>query len=514
MQDNVFVKLSNVSKTFPGVKALDNVSLELRKGEVHALVGENGAGKSTLIKVLAGVHFPDEGANMIIDGEKTAIKNPMDAMEKGISVIYQDISLFPNLSVAENIAIGNKRIWGKRLKWNEIKEVAKKAIEKVGAKIDTNKRLGDLSIASQQIVAIARAITFNAKLVIMDEPTSSLSKAEILQLYKIIENMKKEGIAVLFISHKFDEIYTVADRVTVFRDGRYIDSKPISEISEPKLIKLMVGRDVQYLSLKGDKIEDEEIFKVKGLTKKGNFKDITFNLKKGEILGITGLVGSGRSELAKAIFGIYSVDSGTMELKGKRLEIKDSKDALEEGIGYVPENRHLEGLVLEEPIYKNMILAVMDRLTNKKGMLKNEEIINITKEQIKSLDVRPADETMKVGQLSGGNQQKVVLGKWIVSNPKLLIVDEPTNGVDIGAKIEIHKVLRNLTNQGIGVIVISSELPEVLALSDRIMVMRRGVVGGFVDNNNISQEDIMSIALGTESNGEKGEIKSEENSPF
>lgn len=255
MQDNVFVKLSNVSKTFPGVKALDNVSLELRKGEVHALVGENGAGKSTLIKVLAGVHFPDEGANMIIDGEKTAIKNPMDAMEKGISVIYQDISLFPNLSVAENIAIGNKRIWGKRLKWNEIKEVAKKAIEKVGAKIDTNKRLGDLSIASQQIVAIARAITFNAKLVIMDEPTSSLSKTEILQLYKIIENMKKEGIAVLFISHKFDEIYTVADRVTVFRDGKYVDSKPISEISEPKLIKLMVGRDVQYLSLKGDKLK-------------------------------------------------------------------------------------------------------------------------------------------------------------------------------------------------------------------------------------------------------------------
>jgi rhamnose transport system ATP-binding protein len=498
MKSDVIVQLKNVSKTFGGVKALKNVSLEIKRGEVHALVGENGAGKSTLIKVLAGVHYPDDGAEIYIEGEKTVIKNPMDAMSKGISVIYQDISLFPNLTVAENIAIGNPKVWNSTLKWNDITQIAEGALQKVGAKLDINKRLGDLSIASQQVVAIARAITFNSKLIIMDEPTSSLSASEIRQLYGIIESMKEDGISVLFISHKFDEIYTVADRVTVLRDGQYIDCKRIDEINEQELIRLMVGRDVQYLSLKGKEITEEVILRVSHLTKKGNFRDISFELKKGEILGITGLVGSGRSELAKAIFGLHTADSGEIILNGEKVNIRNTQDALRLGIGYVPENRHLEGLVLAEPIYKNMTMVIMDRIRNVLGFIDKNQMMKVTKEQIKALDVRPNDETMKASQLSGGNQQKVVIGKWIASQPKILIVDEPTNGVDIGAKIEIHKVLRKLADEGIGVIVISSELPEILAVSDRIMVMRHGIVGGFLDNSNVTQEDIINIALGTQ----------------
>lgn len=497
MKNDVIIQLKNVSKTFGGVKALKNVSLEIRQGEVHALVGENGAGKSTLIKVLAGVHYPDDGAEIYINGEKTVIKNPMDAMNKGISVIYQDISLFPNLTVAENIAIGNPKVWGNTLNWKNINHIAKEALKKVGAQLDINKTLGDLSIASQQVVAIARAITFNSKLIIMDEPTSSLSASEIRQLYTIIKNMKKESIAVLFISHKFDEIFTVSDRVTVLRDGQYIDCKKIDEISEAELIRLMVGRDVQYLSLKAKKVTKDVILKVDSLSKKGNFKNISFELKKGEILGITGLVGSGRSELAKAIFGLHTAEHGSIALNGKMVDIRNTQDALNLGIGYVPENRHLEGLVLPEPIYKNMTMAVMDRLKNALGFINMDKVMEITKEQIKALDVRPNDESMKASQLSGGNQQKVVIGKWIVSQPKILIVDEPTNGVDIGAKIEIHKVLRKLADEGIGVIVISSELPEILAVSDRIMVMRHGVIGGFLDNQDITQEDIIKIALGS-----------------
>lgn len=490
------VELKNISKTFGGIKALKEVSLKVYPGEVHALVGENGAGKSTLMKILSGVYYPDEGAEFYIEGEQTIIKNPLDAMRKGISVIYQDISLFPNLTVAENIAIANKKVWGKKLKWQEIRILAKKAIEEIEPNINIDTKLGELSIASQQIVAIARAISFNSKVIIMDEPTSSLSSSEVRKLYEIVDKMKEKGMAVIFISHKFDEIFKVSDRVTVLRDGAYIDSMPINEIDEKKLINLMVGRDVAYLCLKGNNIRNEEIFSVKNLSKKGNFGNISFRLKKGEILGITGLVGSGRSELAKVIFGLQKPDSGKMYLFEKELELNDSKEAIDNGIAYVPENRQLEGLVLDESLTKNMVMPILDR-TKKGFFLDDSRIEKYTEEKIKELDVRPPNKELIARQLSGGNQQKVVLGKWLLTNPKLLIVDEPTNGVDIGAKVAIHKLLRETADKGIGVVVISSELPEILALSDRVMVMKHGNIGGFVEcEHDMTQENIMNIALG------------------
>lgn len=497
MEGDYIVELRNVSKTFGTNKALDKVSLKVKKGEVHALVGENGAGKSTLIKIMCGVYYPDSGTEMYINGEKVIIKNPVDAIEKGISVIYQDISLFPNLTVAENICIGNKKVWSQKLDWKKIYELSEKALEKVDVKLDPKTQLKDLSIASQQIVAIARAINFDSQLIIMDEPTATLSSNEVKALYSIIDNLKKKGISVLFISHKFDEIYTVADSFTVLRDGKYIDSGYLKDVDEQQLIKLMVGRDVQYLSLKSNNLTEEIILDVNDFSKKGNFKNISFNLRKGEILGITGLVGSGRSELAKAIFGLTVPDSGEMSLCGKKMKIASAEEAVKAGIAYVPENRQLEGLVLDEKVLKNISLPIFGNKYGKFGLVSNKDTLKTSEKYIEEIDVRPRDCGGRNARLlSGGNQQKVVIGKWLAANPKLLIVDEPTNGVDIGAKIEIHKVLRRLADSGIGVIVISSELPEIQAISDRIMVMRHGVIADIIENDGITQEQIMSKALG------------------
>lgn len=496
MTSDYIVQLKHVSKTFGGIKALDDVSLDIKRGEVHALVGENGAGKSTLIKVLSGVHFPDDGAEIYINNEKVIIRNPMDAIRKGISVIYQDISLFPNLTVAENICIGNDEVWKRKLNWSQIQQLAESAIAKVGAAIDPYMMLKDLNLASQQIVAIARAISFNASLIIMDEPTSTLSSGEVENLYQIIDNLRKNNIAVLFISHKFDEIYHVAARVTILRDGKFIAVHDIQDVDRPELIRLMVGRDVEYISMNAEKIWDEEVLKVNHLSKKGNFRDISFTLRKGEIIGITGLVGSGRSELAKAIFGLNKPDSGEIILNGSAVTIASSNDAVQYGIGYVPENRQLEGLIGKSSVCQNITLSILNSLCNSYKCVDVTKERQLAQEYIEKLDVRPKDLDKLVGQLSGGNQQKVVLAKWLVTNPKILITDEPTSGVDIGAKIEIHKVLRQLANNGIGVIVISSELPEILAVSDKILIMRQGSIVSVIDKNLATQEAILAKALG------------------
>ncbi len=496
MTSDYIVQLKHVSKTFGGIKALDDVSLDIKRGEVHALVGENGAGKSTLIKVLSGVHFPDDGAEIYINNEKVIIRNPMDAIRKGISVIYQDISLFPNLTVAENICIGNDEVWKRKLNWSQIQQLAESAIAKVGAGIDPGMMLKDLNLASQQIVAIARAISFNASLIIMDEPTSALSSGEVENLYQIVDNLHKNNIAVLFISHKFDEIYHVAARVTILRDGKFIAAHDIQDVDRPELIRLMVGRDVEYISMNSEKIWDEEVLKVNHLSKKGNFRDISFSLKKGEIIGITGLVGSGRSELAKAIFGLNKPDSGEIILNGSAVTIASSNDAVQHGIGYVPENRQLEGLIGKSSVCQNITLPILNSLCNSYNCVDVAKERLLAQEYIEKLDVRPKDMDKLVGQLSGGNQQKVVLAKWLVTKPKILITDEPTSGVDIGAKIEIHKVLRQLANSGIGIIVISSELPEIVAVSDKILVMRQGSIVSVIDKNHATQEAILAKALG------------------
>lgn len=494
--DSKFLEISNVSKTFPGVKALDDVRFDIYPGEVHALVGENGAGKSTLIKILAGVQPPDEGAKIIIQGQATELKGTMDAIKKGISVIYQDFSLFTNLTVAENIGI-NEIIEKKKavLNWKEMNAKAREALEFLGSDLNPGEIVENLSVAKQQMVAIASAIAQDAKMLIMDEPTSALSKGEVEQLYEIIETLKKRDIAIMFVSHKMDELFRVADRFTVFRDGQYVGTVNKQDVKEDDLVTMMVGRKIQIEKYANLNAKGPVVLKVEGLSKKGNFKDISFEAYKGEVLGITGLVGAGRSEVAQAIFGISQPDSGEVFIDGKKVHIKNPSMAMENGIAYIPESRQTQGLVLQKTIESNITLPVLGKYTNKIGIINRREQKQSANQWIEMLDVRPADPDMLAMQLSGGNQQKVVLAKWISTKAKILIVDEPTNGVDIGAKSEIHQILRKLAKEGTTVIVISSELPEILSISDRIMVMRRGKIAGIIDNNEVTQEMIMSKAV-------------------
>jgi ABC-type sugar transport system ATPase subunit len=491
------LQMKNISKTFPGVKALDDVTLEVKPGEVHALIGENGAGKSTLIKILAGIYSADSGARFYFEGKEAGISKPIDATLKGISIIYQDLSLFPNLSVAENLYIGrdsNSRSL-KKIDWKKVQEIAKRALKELDVQIDLNTTVEKLSIAQQQLVEIARALAFEAKLIVMDEPTSSLSEGEVEKLYKVINNLKAKGISIIFVSHKLKELFTVSDRFTVLRDGKYVGTYDTQALSEEKLINLMVGRQVLYEKNKGGVKTGETIFEVKGLSKDGNFKDISFELKKGEVLGITGLVGSGRTELAQAIFGINRPYTGEIKINGQKVSIKSSEDAVKKGIAYIPESRKTQGLILEQSIINNISLPVLKMLRNAFGLINRKKEVDLANNYIKTLDVRPAIPNMKTGQMSGGNQQKVVIGKWLSTKPKVLIIDEPTNGIDIGAKTEIHKLLRKLASEGMGVIVISSELPEVLSVSDRILVMKHGRIAGELGIEEATQEKIMNLGL-------------------
>ena len=491
-----FLEIDHISKTFPGVKALSDVHFDIYPGEVHSLVGENGAGKSTLIKIMSGVYQPDEGGTIKINGKETKIHNAMDAIRQGIAVIYQDFSLFGNLSVAENIVI-NQMIEKNRqvLNWKEIRKKAAEALRIVGADISPSETLENLSVAKQQMVAIASAVAQKAQMIIMDEPTSALSTTEVETLYGIIEKLKAENIAVMFVSHKMDELFRISDRFTVFRDGQYIKSCKKEEIDRGGLISLMVGRKIEFDSLANPVQKSEVVLEVSHLSKKGNFKDISFTLHKGEILGITGLVGEGRSEMVQALFGLNRPDSGTVKIDGRETHIDNTWGAVDAGIGYIPESRQTQGLVLDKSVAENIALPQLKKYTGKFGFVNRKKQKETVGEWVEKLDVRPRNEELLAMQLSGGNQQKVVLAKWIATDAKILIVDEPTNGVDVGAKSEIHKILRQLADRGTSLIVISSELPEVLAVSDRILVMRRGRISGEFVNKDLTQELIMDKAV-------------------
>lgn len=490
------LQMSKVSKTYPGVKALDKVQIAIKPGEVHALIGENGAGKSTLMKILVGVESADEGAEIEFAGEKVQFSKPIDATLKGISIIYQDLSLFPNLSVAENICIGRENA-GKgyyRVQWKQMKLLAEKTLAELGLKLDVSLPLGKLSIAKQQLVAIARSLAFDSKLIVMDEPTSSLSSGEVEHLYTIIEDLRKRGISIIYISHKLKELFTVADKFTVLRDGKFVGSYDKNDMNEDKLISLMVGRKVEVINREENK-GGEEVLRVEALSKRGNFKDISFSLHAGEIIGITGLVGAGRTELAQALFGLNKPDSGCIFISGRRVDMKSSGDAVKHKMAYIPESRQTQGLFLRQSIIDNISVTVFDKMLNKFGFIERAREKQLASEYIKILDIRPPLAEMNAGQLSGGNQQKIVIAKWLSTEPKILIIDEPTNGIDIGAKTEIHKLLRRLTNKGIGIIVISSELPEVLAVSDRILVMKQGRISGEIAAAEATQEKIMNFAV-------------------
>ncbi len=494
-ENGVFLRLENVSKTFPGVNALSGVGFDVRRGEVHALIGENGAGKSTLIKVLTGVYQPDPGAVIEIEGGRAESMSALDAMRHGIIAIYQDFSLFPTLSVKENIAFSEQIEKRNRFAdWRGMEKTARKALESLGVSIDLRARANTLSTAKQQLVAIARALVYDAKLLIMDEPTSALSSGEVEALFKIVRTLRDRGMAIIFISHKLDELFRIADRMTVLRDGKLIGTAPTGEMNRQKLISMMVGREISEERLTG-KGAGEVVLEVKNISKAGNYQNVSFQLRKGEVLGITGLVGAGRTETVLSLFGLNQPDSGEIFLEGKKIMPRSPAEAKKLGIAFVPESRQTEGLVLQQDAESNLTLPILGNFANRMGLVDFRKRRKRAVELIQKLGVRPAYPTMQALKFSGGNQQKIVVAKWLATHPKVFIVDEPTNGIDVGAKSEIHKLLRNLADSGIAVIMVSSELPEIFAISDRILVMRRGRVTGEFDGATATQEMLMERAV-------------------
>ncbi len=490
------LEVESISKFFPGVKALQNVSFAVDKGEIHALIGENGAGKSTLIKVLSGVYQPEEGGLVTMEGEELGVLDPLTSLHHGIVVIYQDFSLFPNLSVLENITLGSYVEQNKKLvNYKEMRRVASDLLKQLDIdNIGLDESLGDLSVARQQLVAIARALANDAKLLILDEPTSSLSSSEVEKLFEIMFALKERGISMLFVSHKLDEVYKVSDRLSILRDGRYVGTYDSKAISESEVIALMVGRQINYTIYPKRRLE-EPLLEVRNFSKQGNYKDINFTLHQGEVLGITGLVGAGRTEVVKSIFGLNPEDEGVLLLNGAETKIKSPSEAMSNGIAFIPENRLSEGLVLRKSTSENLTLTLLEELSNRLGLLNQKKRSEVVTTWIDKLDIRPNNAHLFTAKLSGGNQQRVVIAKWLATNPKILIVDEPTNGIDVGAKAEIHRLLRELAESGLGIIAVSSELPEILAICDRVVVMKRGRVTAQLFCEGLSQEDIMSRAI-------------------
>lgn len=493
--DEVILELKGITKEFPGVKALDNVHFQLRRGEIHALMGENGAGKSTFIKVITGVHSPNEG-EIFLNSETVEMNNPKDAQKMGIAAIYQHVTNYPDLSVTENIYMGHEKIDKKtrRIRWAEMHADAKALLESLGSDLNPKTEMGSLSVAQQQIVEIAKALSANAKIIIMDEPTAALTHRESEELYKITERLRGEGVSIIFISHRFEDMYRLADRVTVFRDSKYIGTWDVDQISHDDLIVAMVGREIKQLFPNKKATIQEEILRVENLGQVGRFKDITFSVHKGEILGITGLVGAGRSEICQALFGIEPYDEGLIFFEGQEVSIKNPTDAMNLGIGYLPEDRQEQSLILQWEISRNISLASLDVLSQKGWLIEKNER-EIAKKLAEKVDVKTKSIFNLASSLSGGNQQKVSVAKLLTTDLKVLIFDEPTKGVDIGAKSAIYQIMVDLASQGYAIIMISSEMPEVLGLSDRIVVMCEGRITRFLDKDNATQEAILEAAM-------------------
>jgi len=490
------LSLSGVSKEFPGVKALNNVHFDLGEGEVHAIVGENGAGKSTLMKILSGIYKKDSG-EIIYKGKSVNIPNPFEAQKLGISIIHQELNLMPHLTVAENIFIGREDRFPGGIFLNNSKLVSAtiELLKELDLNLNPNDIVGELSIAKQQMVEIAKAVSYRGSVIIMDEPTSSLTPAETDALFKIIRSLKAAGKGVVYISHRLEELEKITDRITVLRDGEYVKTLKTSETDIPEVISLMVGRKVEQDQRPQNRsIGKEIVLKVEGLSDLRLLKDISFDLRKGEILGFAGLMGAGRTELARAIMGADPKSSGRITLNGTEVKIKQPSDAVAAGIGYLSEDRKRFGLLLNQDVTFNVVLSSIPRFSNKFGFLKVKSAAGITRDVIAQLRVRTPSERQFLKNLSGGNQQKVVIAKWLTRDCEVLIFDEPTRGIDVGAKDEIYRLLTGLAEEGKSIIMISSELPEVLRLSDRIAVMCDGRLTGIIDNKDANQNVIMELA--------------------
>ena len=496
-KENLVLELRNVSKSFPGVQALSDVSLEIRPGEVHALVGENGAGKSTLIKVITGFHAMDSGV-MLVDGREVSYKSPHESIENGISCIYQELSIVPLIDVAKNLYLGN---WPKKsngiVDKKAMYEGARKVLEHIHLDVEPDTLAGDLPIAQQQMVEIGRALTRNARVIIMDEPTSSLTDKETEVLFQLIRELKQNGVSIIYISHKLDEVLEISDRITVLCDGRNVTMVNAAETDRKHLIEYMLGRTLEDLFNKVPAKQGDPVLEVRGLTRKGVFEDISFQVHSGEVLGFFGLVGAGRSEIMRAIFGIDKLDAGEILVEGKPVRIHNSKDAIRCGLALVTEDRKRSGLALEQTVMENITLPQLPRL--KKGLFINAgERQRMTDKYIEELRVKTPSSAQIVGNLSGGNQQKVVVAKWLMGNPKILILDEPTRGIDVGSKAEIYGLISDLASQGVGVILVSSELSEVVGVSDRIITIHEGHISAEFITKESTDRQILAAAFGGE----------------
>jgi ABC-type sugar transport system ATPase subunit len=501
------LRMSGIEKSFPGVKALSGVDFEVARGEVHALLGENGAGKSTLLKILSGAQQPDAGT-ILFDGEEIGLANPLEAQNRGIVTIYQEFNLVPSLSIAENVFIGREPVRMGFVDWRSMARRTREITRRVGLDLDPGRLVADLSVAEQQMVEIARALSMDAKLVIMDEPTSALSETEVERLFRIVRDLRAQGISVIFVTHRLDEVMQICDRMTVLRDGRLAGAGLITGTTIDDIIRLMVGREIERLFQHRQRHGEPDVaLRVENLSGEGDprfphatvVRDVSFEVHKGEILGLAGLVGAGRTELARAIFGADPVGSGRIRLDGREVTIRSPADAIRAGIGLVPEDRKQQALFLALAVKDNLAIAALDKLVGGLGLVDDRREAALVEDYRRKLGIKMASPTQEVANLSGGNQQKVVLARWLALGPQVLIVDEPTRGIDVAAKAEVHQLLYDLADAGIAVIAISSELPEVMTISDRILTMRQGRITGEMAAAEATEERLMQLmALGGE----------------
>lgn len=494
--DNV-LELRNIVKTFPGVKALDNMKLELRRGEIMAVCGENGAGKSTLMKIATGVYSPDSG-EMLLNGEPIEISHPNEAYDKGIAIIYQETSLFPELTVLENLFMGHeitRRKYGLSfIDYPAMRRIALDIFEKLGIHIDLDSKVGIYGVATKQMIEIAKALTYDAKILILDEPTASLTNREVTALFNTIKRIKSEGVSMVYISHRLEEIFLIADRVTVIRDGSYVATADIGEVDSNQLVAWMIGRELSDLYSKTPTKPGAEVMAVAGLNQGDILKDIGFTLRKGEIVGLSGLAGSGRTELAHALCGLSQIDSGTISIDGQETVIDNYRSAIGQGVVYVSEDRKANGLITQMTVRENMTLAILDKLSGWLGLdfKRENQLVDVYTDRLR---IKAASSSTILNTLSGGNQQKVSVAKALVAKPRILILDEPTRGVDVGAKSEIHRIVDELVHRDLAILMISSDLPEILGMSDRIYVMKEGRITGELSRAEATQEKILTLAL-------------------
>lgn len=491
------LRVENITKKFPGVVALDKVSIDLWRGEVHALVGENGAGKSTLMKVLSGVYQPDKGI-IYLKGQPIIFHNPIESQRAGISIIYQELNLMPHLTVAQNIFIGREPLKrGGHIDDKKMKEDAAVILNQLHVDIDPSVPVYMLPISKRQMVEIAKALSYQAEVFIMDEPTSALTESEIEELFKVIHRLRDRGVGIIYISHRLEELKHVADRITVLRDGHHVSTDEYRSITIDQIVRKMVGRSLEEKFPPRTSIPtDKKILEVRNITRMGVLDSISFDLYQGEILGMAGLVGAGRTELARAIFGADQKDEGEIFLFGKKVDISSPADAIRAGIGYLPEDRKLAGLALEMLLTENITLANTEEVSNGFGVISNKKEKQVAEHYVNELDIRTPSVFQVVKNLSGGNQQKTVLAKWLFRKAKVLIFDEPTRGIDVGAKYAIHKLIDSLAKSGVGIIMISSELPEILGMTDRILVLHEGQLVGVLRTKETNQEEILNYAAG------------------